>query len=106
MKPKCKKQNNELEDLKSELIKCFKNIKDLPSGDLNNFIENGIYWYNSGLSNIPGDPYGILFVISSPAGTKNNEQYWWTIQIAFSTNDSIWLRHSTDGTSWSAWKNK
>jgi hypothetical protein len=106
MIPKSKRQNQNIEDIKSELNKSIKRYEQPPTQDLNDFTDNGIYWYNAGSSNIPEDKYGIILVVSSPAGTKNSTNYWWTVQVACSTNDNIFIRHTTNGTDWSAWSKK
>lgn len=106
MIPKSKRQNQNIEDIKSELNKSIKRYEQPPTQDLNDFTDNGIYWYNAGLSNIPEDKYGIILVVSSPAGTPNSTNYWWTVQVACSTNDNIFIRHSTDKHTCSAWSKK
>lgn len=47
-----------------------------------------------------------MLVISSPKGDINDANYWWTFQIAFSTNNNIFIRHTIDGESWSDWMQK
>lgn len=85
-------------DIKKNALQIKPNI----GLDANNMKENGIYWYNAGLSNIPSEQYGVLLVFTSPDGTPNNS--WWIIQIAISTQNSIFKRVSTDeGATWTNW---
>lgn len=106
MIPNCKQNNTDYQKLKDELNQYFKSFEDFPSGNFNEIFKNGIYWYNSGCENVPTEQYGVILVISSPKGDINNTSYWWTFQIAFSTNNNIFIRHTTDGESWSDWMQK
>ena len=76
-----------------------KNVK-IPPADLNDAFENGIYWYNSGVANVPPHQYGTVFVFKSP---KEKNDHWWTQQIAVGTDNKIYIRTSLNKETWTDW---
>lgn len=103
------KDNNYIDS--SGITHNRENLKDIinngllreSKGDLNNATETGIYWFNPEVNNIPQSaPYGNILTIVAP-GNKFEQGSWWIIQIAFTTYNSILIRNSTNGTTWTSW---
>ena len=91
-----------------EFVKnSLKNFRVLPTTNFNYIFKNGIYWYNSSCQNIPDEQYGVILVFSSPEGDKiENKDYWWTIQVAFSTNNNMYIRTKAGTNEWPSWNKK
>lgn len=103
------KDNNYIDS--SGITHNRENLKDIINngllrdhkGDLNNATETGIYWFSPVVNNIPqSDTYGNILTIVAP-GNKFEQGSWWIIQIAFTTFNSIFMRNSTNGTTWTNW---
>ena len=86
-----------IERLQNEILE--KNVK-VPPNDLNYAFENGIYWYNSGIANVPACQYGTVFIFKAPADSNS---HWWTQQIAVGTDNKIYIRTSLNKETWTDW---
>ncbi len=85
---------------RSEKIETYKLNEKLGktyAGNLNDFVETGIYWVNyGGSANLPRDRAGALMVVS-------NIDHSYLVQFFGDTVDRYFIRHK-EGDSWSAWK--
>lgn len=96
--------SKQLEEL---LNNSLKNFKNLPTTNFNDIFKNGIYWYNSSCYNIPDEQFGVILIFSSPEGDNiENKNYWWTIQVAFSTNNNMYIRTKVGTNEWTNWNKK
>ena len=91
--------------IKSDTDQNFhKRLGDIPGGDFDNAIVEGIYQYHSGNKNAhPGNDHGTLQVFNNHYNSAANDADY-VYQIAYPVwGQHPWMRTRTDGSTWTDW---